>query len=443
MRRLVPLLLVLLLASCSSSTAASKLAPVSPVASLTAVAEDSTATPAARASASPSPATAVAGAEPSGEAALAHVKRLAGEIGPRVAGTPAERAAADYIAAHLREDGFDVELQRFPVKTFASRSVELRITSPDPRSVAVAPLTYSSPGSAQGALVYTGLGRPADYPAGGVAGRIALVQRGEITFGDKVRNAAGAGASAVVVFDPPNDVIPGTITGTIPAIPALTIPGPEGVRLRDALQAGEVTARLAFDGGVEETEATNVIGRPPGHDCAAVVGGHYDTVVTAPGGSDNASGTAAMLELARVQAARGNPQQACFIAFSAEELGLLGSQHFLGALPAEKRSALKYMINFDMVSVGEEWLFIGTPALQRRAQELAAADGVTGRRAELAGASSDHAAFIDRKIPALMLHRSNDSLLHTPQDTAERIAAAPLGEAVRLGLSFLAAFGQD
>ena len=53
------------------------------------------------------------------------------------------------------------------------------------------------------------------------------------------------------------------------------------------------------------------------------------------------------------------------------------------------------------------------------------------------GFSSDHAPFMDAGIPALFLHRSDDPLLHTPQDTVGRISVDQLGEAMRIGLAFL------
>jgi Zn-dependent M28 family amino/carboxypeptidase len=96
------------------------------------------------------------------------------------------------------------------------------------------------------------------------------------------------------------------------------------------------------------------------------------------------------------------------------------------------------MLNFDMVGVGTEWLLIGTGALQEQGKVIASEMGIPTRSTALLGASSDHASFIEAGIPALMLHRSNDPLLHTPEDVLARISADQLEEAVRLGLAFLA-----
>jgi aminopeptidase YwaD len=366
---------------------------------------------------------------------------LAGQIGTRLAATGGERAAADYISNQFRADGYQVDLQPFPIKTFVSRSVSVVIVGTPDESLRAAPLSYSPPGQAEAEIVPAGLGYPGDYPAGGIGGRIALVQRGELTFGDKIRNAAAAGASAVLVYEPGKDSVPGTITGDIPAIPMLSISGADGVRLRDAAKSGPVRVRLAFDGGVTDQTANNVIAHTEGKPCSVIVGGHYDTVAGTQGASDNATGTAVTLELARLQAQRGNPEQACFIAFSGEEEGLLGSQYYVEHLSDADRKAIHFMLNFDMEAVGDEWLVIGSRDLQAKGKSIAAGMGIPARDSQLVGASSDYAAFRDRGIQALLLHRAEDSLLHTPQDRVERITAPPLDQAVRLGLAFLTGFG--
>lgn len=378
-----------------------------------------------------------AAAEPSGERTLAHVQALAARIGPRPAGSDADRAAVDYIAGALRAAGYTVESQPFPVERFVSRVID--VTLLDPReSLRAAPMTNSPPGTAAAEVYFADLGLAGDYPPDGLGGRIALVRRGQLEFGEKARNAAAAGASALVLYDPAGDLLTGTLTGMLPALPVVAITAPDGARLRDQARAGAVRLAVSFDGGIERFTTTNVIGRPAGGVCQVVVGGHYDSVEVAPGASDNATGTAAVLEMARVQAARGNLEGACFIAFGGEELGLLGSRYYVGALSESERRQIRFMINLDMVAVGDSWRLIGSRALLPQAQAIASSLGVESSPAELVGASSDHAAFIDRRIPAVMLHRFDDRLLHTPQDTADRITAPPLETAVRLGLAFLA-----
>lgn len=377
------------------------------------------------------------GAEPSADLAFSHVQKLAGEIGVRTSGSPQEHASAEYIAQLLRGYGYEVEMQRFPVEQFISRSVSLRLESGDQRAIQAEPFTMSRPGAAGGEVVYAGLGRPEDFPSR-TRGRIALIQRGEIPFREKAVNAAAAGATAVIIFNTEPELLVGTLTQDGPDIPAIAISGDDGRRLRDEVAAGNMRAALNFDGGLVRSESINIIGRPPGARCRVVLGGHYDSVPGAPGASDNATGTAATIEMARVTALRGNPEQACFVAFGSEETGLNGSRVFVQRMTPEDRNTLRFMLNFDMVAVGTDWILIGSRALQDQGQAITSDLGIAARPSRLpASTSSDHASFIDAGIQSLMLHRSDDPLLHTPRDVVDRVSKDQLGEAVRIGLALL------
>ncbi len=85
-----------------------------------------------------------------------------------------------------------------------------------------------------------------------------------------------------------------------------------------------------------------------------VIGAHYDsrssTAGHAPGADDNASGTAAVLEMARVMQSAGYRPKITvrFAAFAAEEAGLLGSQHYAGAAMGKAQKIIQ-MQNYDMI----------------------------------------------------------------------------------------------
>lgn len=94
-------------------------------------------------------------------------------------------------------------------------------------------------------------------------------------------------------------------------------------------------------------------------DSLCIMGGHFDDIVgtgadpflNAPGAHDNASGTAATLEVARVMKKTGfEPGKSImFIAFGAEELGLFGSHDF-STDPGEFRDKIAFMLNNDMIA---------------------------------------------------------------------------------------------
>lgn len=174
--------------------------------------------------------------------------------------------------------------------------------------------------------------------------------------------------------------------------------------------------------------------------CETISGGHFDSVRQAPGASDNASGTATVLELARTVAARDLPGDHCFVLFGAEEPGLIGSRHFVQALDEVEREGLRAMLNFDMTGVGETWFLIGSPELVAAASEAAAGAGIEVTPSDQPTAlGSDHHSFVSAGLPAIWFFRVNDDLLHTPEDTADRVQPDQMAEAVTLGLLLLEA----
>jgi aminopeptidase YwaD len=392
--------------------------------------------PAPTAAAAPEAGSFVGEAEPSGELAFQHVEALAVDIGPRPAGSDAEREAARYIADELRSYGYVVEEQTFGFTSESSRDASLEITAPEQQELAAGAFTGSAAGQATGPLVYAGLGRPEEFPEGGLQGGVALLRRGELYFADKVSNAVEAGAGAVVIFNNQPAFFEGSL-GAEGAIPVVSISGEDGERLVAMAQRGPVDVSVDV-GPVTEQVSRNVIGRPASGRCETVSGGHFDSVPQAPGGSDNASGTATVLELARTVAANHLPGDNCFVLFGAEELGLYGSEHFVQSLDEADRQDLRAMLNFDMTGVGESWELIGSPELVTEAEQAATVAGIQAEPSEQpSGAGSDHQSFLSAGIPAIWFFRVTDNLLHTPQDTADRVQPENMEEAVTMGLLLL------
>src|SRR5437868_5637304 len=218
----------------------------------------------------------------SGDAAYAHVSYLADTIGSRPAGSEREAAAAAYLAAQLTSYGYQTEIQPFTIQTYEERGARLTPLVPTGEAIETAALLYSGAGDVAGELVDAGLGREGDWKAGALAGRIALLERGEITFADKVANVAAAGAIAAIVFNDRDGDFSGSLRRST-SIPALTLPRDSGLALRQRLQAGPVRVAVAVDAEVSTRESRNVVGvlqgRRPG---GVVVGAHFDSVPAGP-----------------------------------------------------------------------------------------------------------------------------------------------------------------
>lgn len=175
-----------------------------------------------------------------------------------------------------------------------------------------------------------------------------------------------------------------------------------------------------------------------------VVGGHYDHIgigsygSRAPdrfgeihnGADDNATGTAAVMELARryAQAPKKPARRMVFIAFSAEERGLLGAYHYCEN-PIFPLSSTVAMINFDMIGwLRNDKLVIygtGTSSVFDAVADQANAEAHLRLDKIAAGfAGSDHLPFQQKGIPAVFLHTGLTPVYHTPDDKAEALDLA-------------------
>src|SRR5204862_2883323 len=190
-----------------------------------------------------------------------------------------------------------------------------------------------------------------------------------------------------------------------------------------------------------------VVGILPGtdeklRDEAIVIGAHYDHLgrggegslapdqvgTIHPGADDNASGTAAVLGLARAFAAAGGaPRTLVFVTFAGEEMGLLGSAHYVRhpALPLD-RTVL--MVNLDMVGrLRNDKVFVGGADSAKELRQVLddAARGL-GLTLQLRGdpfSPSDHTSFYAAGRPVLFLFTGAHGDYHRPTDTSDKINA--------------------
>jgi aminopeptidase YwaD len=362
-----------------------------------------------------------------------HIRVLSVDIGTRPRGTENDRRAAEYIRSQLASYGYATELQNFPVEIGEYPLGNVDVLAPDQRVIGAWGLAGSMLGTVEGEVVFAGIGTSAQFPAN-TAGRIAVIERGEIFFSEKVANAQAAGAIGVIIYNNETDGFQGNIDSS--NVPAVSITGSDGRALRAQLEAGTVHVRITTSADVE---SQNVIGRPPGGTCRMVVGGHHDSVPNGPGANDNASGTGVVIEMARSLAADGAFDNICFVLFGGEESGLLGSIYYVSRLSEEERGAMVGMLNFDMLAVGEGWPFSGSTELVNVAGEAAEALGVgyeiTGGPD---GVGSDHASFAEAGIPAMMFNCFCDANWHTPGDRFEFIRPERVEQAGNIGLGTIA-----
>ncbi|MBI2188049.1 MAG: M20/M25/M40 family metallo-hydrolase [Acidobacteria bacterium] len=221
----------------------------------------------------------------------------------------------------------------------------------------------------------------------------------------------------------------------------------------------DYTQRLA----VRRRTVRNVIGMLPGasdakDEQAIVLGGHYDHVglggrlSSSPervgeihnGADDNASGIAALVEIARAAAVdrRRFPRTLVFVAFAGEERGLLGSAHY-AEHPVVPLADTVAMINLDMVGRANGRVEVGglsnAPASLRADVEAAAhAAGLDARAGGPGAGRSDDSNFIDRRVPALHFFTGFHDDYHRPGDDWDRIDATGTARVATLALELAA-----
>lgn len=361
---------------------------------------------------------------------------LAVTLGTRVAGTPNGDRAGDYVAQQFTSFGYKVEKQEFTFEPWEDLGTKLQYTSQITGELESQPIQYSAAGHFDAQVVAVdGVGEPSDFAKVNVKGNIALVQRGTLQFYDKAKNAADAGAAAVLIYNNAPPLFGGTMRERL-AIPVIAISGREAQKLLDASKQGAVKVKIDSDAQVTKKVAHNIIASKPGTNGKTIVlGGHYDTVAAAPGAIDNGSGTAVLIELARVLAKRETKSTLHFIAFDAEEYGLIGSRYYADHLSDSDRAKITAMLNFDMMGGGKGPLGVGGDGAIGLASRKAASElGIESRNFQLGNnAGSDHQSFTRLGIDSVFFVRDYD-LLHTPQDAIDQVREEFLAEAGKVGL---------
>src|SRR5215217_875264 len=350
------------------------------------------------------------------------------------------------------------------------------------------PLAYSATAKVEGGIVFVGFGLTAaelnydDYAGLSTTGKIAIALQGtpdgdnphgqfarlqDVRWKAIAARSAGARALVVVARDETfsNDRLTKILydnTAGEAGIPVIVISRQAVDRIlalsnssiseleksttaktpgNNRALTGEIT--LSTDVVRNEVAAYNVVGMLEGSDPVLkneniVIGAHYDHLgrggegSLAPrsgeihhGADDNASGTAGVLELARIFSAQRPKlkRTLVFIAFSGEEEGLLGSNYYVNhpLVPLDKTVA---MINMDMIGrMKDRKLVIGGVGTAKEWRQLLT---VPNGEFELTlnedgYGPSDHSSFYSKLIPVLFFWTGTHSDYHKPSDTFDKI----------------------
>lgn len=208
-----------------------------------------------------------------------------------------------------------------------------------------------------------------------------------------------------------------------------------------AYLADNFTLKLSVD--VERKQATvkNVAAYLPGKtDEYVVIGAHYDHLglgdqsSLAPdkvgqvhhGADDNASGTAGLIELGRRFSAQERGERGLlFLAFAGEEIGLLGSRHWVEN-PTKPLDDAVAMLNMDMIGrISKNKVYVGGVGTAERfeplVREAAKASSFEVDFSQSGYSASDHTSFTAKRIPVLFFFSGLHGDYHKPSDTWDKI----------------------
>ncbi len=398
----------------------------------------------------------------------------------RAPGTAADQRVQQHIEAAFKElgmqPGFGASfVQPFEVtdgvRLIAGQTAHLTVGKAD-LAIELVPWSHPTTAAVEAPLVYIGHGVSDDPKlAAAMKGAIVVARAGapqdphlDVTrtrAQNKLIAARDRGAVGFVLWDPDND-LPYPNHGeandlTIPAVavgkagtPALlaafgskkpvTLGDPHAGLVAGKKAKGKATLYTPVERVVLTT--ANVAGLLPGSGPRRIVlGAHMDHLglgtasSLAPGqtavhngADDNASGVAAMLALAdalRKVDVEHRPYTVQFVAFGAEEMGLLGSKHLVTALSDADRQAIVAMLNFDMVGRLQNDSVVvsgvGTSSAWPKLLGRAAAGGLTIRPSEDGFGASDQTSFYAAGIPVLHFFSGTHADYHKPSDDLDKI----------------------
>ena len=302
--------------------------------------------------------------------AYSQLKKATETIGHRATGTENGRKAEEYAANLLRSYGYDVSFQEFSFNGWNRKSLNLKINNQPIKAVALA----HSPANVKlsGELIDLGNGLEDDYKQLGdkVKGKVVFAALGllegtskeieNLHRSEKTALAEKYGAKGIILFNRPAGgiLLTGTasVTGDIIKIPAINISLEDGLKIKEQLTKRKEVAKIEMKNDVGQMKGRNIIARKIGSKFPKekiVLGGHLDSWDLATGAIDNGVGSFSVIDIARTYKKLNlqNDRTLEFVLFMGEEVGLLGSKHYVEqAIKDGSINQIKAMSNMDMTT---------------------------------------------------------------------------------------------
>jgi Zn-dependent M28 family amino/carboxypeptidase len=370
-----------------------------------------------------------------------HLETLV-DLANRMAGSDGERRGAELTRDALEAVGArEARIEEFPIQGWSRGESEIRAGDATQDCIA---LPRSPDATATGELVDLGYGLPADFETTDVEGKVVMAASNVPDHHDrfihrreKYYYAVENGAAAFVFRNHVEGCLPptgsvGTSEDPIGDVPAVGVSKEVGSRLARRWEGESV--EVSVDADIYDATSQNVHAElGPETDEEVLVTSHVDAHDIAEGAMDNGAGTAMVVEMAKALAAREDELETKvhFIAYGAEEVGLVGSNH-----DAERRDfdAVKAIVNNDGVVRGRTLSFFthGFDALADAAEEVAEDFDHPAKTIPEQGPHSDHWPYVQWGVPGFhVMSETGDEGRgwgHTYADTLDKVEVRDLRE---------------
>lgn len=419
---------------------------------------------------------------PTANSVLEHITVLADDsLEGRQVGEPGEYKAAMYIQEVFKSAGLEpkgtegyfqpfdfvksIDFGKHNTLTVNGVALELNEEYQPMKQSASAPFDFTEIIDVDyGIQVPEDEGTYNDYENKDVVGKAVLIKRFSPEAGDnphidfdkyssltdKINTAVNHQAGAILFITPENH--DDTIMGMAPTniypkdVPIIFLRRKGLEKLGLDLTSPQINSTSGVTHLVKTRDTSqNVIGYlPTDNDTTIIIGAHYDHLgwggptslyrgkekMIHNGADDNASGVAALLELARMYADEKDKLKysILFLGIAGEEAGLLGANNFASHMTIDS-SKIRMMINMDMIGRlkdqddGLAILGTGTCDEFKSFFDSLTYDGLTLSLKESGTGPSDHTIFYNREIPVLHFYTGAHEDYHKPSDDVDKIDA--------------------
>lgn len=298
---------------------------------------------------------------------LTHIRVLTRDIGVRLAGSSEERRAAEYIAGEFRNYSAQTTIEEYPINERYVPSEKLEVQFGGKWHEFPASLFGCSTGT-DGKTVKADIvwfNSETDYQRKDISfitGKAVIHLSSHIESEQNYRRLMEARPAFIIFVDTrytgttylSDGLFPKYVAkyGTVPSL---------GIAYFDAWKfrrENAAKARIRITGGMRPSTTTVVVCELPGTDPKAGVlyaGGHHDSQAATVGADDNACGSAAVIELARLLSARKHKRTIRLISFGGEEQLSVGSAAYVRAHQKDIRKNGLFMCNFDSFGSALGW----------------------------------------------------------------------------------------